>query len=279
MQGYGTAEVARLLDLRPHKVRALARSGFLSTTRGPRGEHRFTFQDLVLLRAAKALAEARVPSFRVYRALRSLKRQLPGDASLSALRITAIGDRIVVRDGAQAWHPESGQLALDFAVADLATRVAPLAQRRARAQWHPDAAMGSEDWYECGLELEEPAPAEAIAAYRRCLDLDADHAEAMVNLGRLLQADGRLHEAEDWYRRARTSRPDLAVAAFNLGTVLDELGRAREAIAIYELALAGDAGLADAHYNLSLLHERLNNRVAAFRHLRRYRELTGRRRR
>jgi tetratricopeptide (TPR) repeat protein len=277
MQGYGTADVARLLQMAPHRVRALARSGFLRAGRGPRGEYRFSFQDLVLLRAAQALADARVSPARVYRALRSLKRQLPSDRPLSELRIAAVGDRIVVRDGASAWYPESGQMTLDFSVADLATRVAPLARRRARLGPDRTEPLGAEDWFELGLETEEAAPAEAISAYRRCLELDAQHAEAMVNLGRLVQTQGRPHEAEELYRRARAVRPDLPIAAFNLGTVLDELHRGREAIEAYQAALDGDPNLADAHYNLSLLQEQAGDRVAAFRHLRRYRQLTGRR--
>jgi tetratricopeptide (TPR) repeat protein len=279
MKGYGTADVARLLHLPPRKVRALARSGVLRAGRGPRGRYQFSFQDLVLLRAAQALAEARVPAARVYRALRSLKRQLPSDRPLSGLRIVALGGRIVVRDGSSAWYPESGQLTLDFSVSDLATQVAPLVRRRAKAHREREEPLGPEDWFELGLELEESAPAEAIAAYRRCLDLDRHHAEGMVNLGRLMQGQGRRHEAEKLYRRARAVSPDLTVAAFNLGTVLDELHRPREAIEAYQTALDGDPDLADAHYNLSLLHEQAGNRVAAFRHLRRYRELTGRRKR
>ena len=40
-----------------------------------------------------------------------------------------------------------------------------------------------------------------------------------------------------------------------------------------------DPEFADAHYNLSGLYDQVGNAVAAFRHLRRYRELTGRPRR
>jgi tetratricopeptide (TPR) repeat protein len=275
MQGYGTIEIARLLEIPPHRVRALARSGFLRVGRGPRGAYRFSFQDVVLLRTAKALADARVPAARIHRALRSLKRQLPPDRPLSQLRIAAVGDRVVVRDDGTTWHPDSGQLTLDFAVSELATRVAPLARRRSRAgRTEP---MTAEDWFELGLELEDAAPAEAIAAYRRCLTLDPSHAEAMVNLGRLVQVQGRWHEAEKLYRQAQSVRPHLPVAAFNLGTVLDELRRPREALEAYQRALEGDPDLADAHYNVSLLHGQAGNRIAAFRHLRRYRELTGRR--
>lgn len=276
MHGFGTAEVARLLGMSPRQVRRVARTGLLRPVRVSRGAYRFSFQDLVLLRAAKALADAAVPGKRIHRALRSLARQLPENRPLSELRLTAEGSAIVVRDGRAAWIPESGQLTLDFLVADLATQVAPLAHQHARrrGQEQPADAKG---WFDLALELESVAPAEAEDGYRRALQLDPDLTEALINLGRLLQGQGRLHEAEDLYRRARTGQPDLAVAAFNLGTVLDEQRRPQEALEAYLSAIELDPGFADAHYNLSGLYEQLGNTVAAFRHRRRYRELTGRR--
>lgn len=276
MHGFGTAEVARLLGIPPWQVRRFARAGFLRPRRGPGHSYRFSFQDLVLLRAAKALWDANVPPRRIHRALRTLGRQLPRDRPLSELRLTAEGDAIVVRDGETAWLPESGQLTLDFLVADLATRVAPLAQQHARRHGRAEPA-DAEGWFDLGLELERAAPAEAEEAYRRALQINPDLAEALVNLGRLLQSQGRLHEAEDLYRRARTAQPDLAVAIFNLGTVLDEQERHHEALEAYRAAIEVAPDFADAHYNLSGLYERDGNAVAAFRHLRRYRELTGRR--
>lgn len=278
MHGFGTAEVSRLLGMTPRQVRRLATSGVLHPARGPRRTYRFSFQDLVLLRAAKALAEKAVPRRRLHRALRSLSRQLPRDRPLSELRITAEGDQVVVRDGHAAWVPESGQLTLDFLVADLATDVASLARQHARRRGHDDPS-DADGWFELAIELESAAPVEAEAAYRSALRLNPDLPEALINLGRMLQAQGRLHEAEDLYRRARTVQPDLAVAAFNLGTVLDEQRRPQEAADAYQSAVELDPGFADAHYNLSGVYEQLGNAVAAFRHLRRYRELTGRRHR
>jgi tetratricopeptide (TPR) repeat protein len=275
MPGFGTAEVSRLLGMTPRQIRWLARAGFVRPGRGARRAYRFSFQDLVLLRAAKSLTDARVSAKRIHRALRSLARQLPRDRPLSELRLTAEGSSIVVRDGHAAWVPESGQLTLDFLVADLATRVAPLARQlaRRRAQEDPSDAHG---WLALAVELEAAAPAEAEEAYRCALQLNPDFPEALVNLGRLLQSQRRLHEAEDLYRRARTAQPDLAVAAFNLGTVLDEQGRPRDALDAYLAAVDLDPGFGDAHYNLANLYERQGNAVGAFRHLRRYRELTGR---
>jgi tetratricopeptide (TPR) repeat protein len=276
MHGFGTAEVARLLGMSPRQVRRVARTGVLHPARVARRAYRFSFQDLVLLRAAKALADASVPGKRIHRALRSLARQLPADRPLSELRLTAEGANIVVRDGRAAWIPESGQITFDFLVAELATQVAPLAHQHARRRRQGEPADAS-GWFDLALELESVAPTEAEEGYHRALELNPDLTEALINLGRMLQGQGRLHEAEDLYRRARTGQPDLAVAAFNLGTVLDEQRRPQEALDAYLAAVELDPGFADAHYNLSGVYEQLGNTVSAFRHLRRYRALTGRR--
>ena len=121
MKSYTTRDVARLLGLSEPQVRSHARD-YLAPDRGPRNTYRFSFQDLVLLRTAKALGEARIAPRRIRRALRRLTSQLPAGRSLSGLRISSEGDRVVARDGEAAWQPESGQLLLDFDVAALAAR-------------------------------------------------------------------------------------------------------------------------------------------------------------
>src|SRR5689334_3727963 len=107
MKFYTTRDVARLLGWSEAQVRSHARVGYLAPARGPRNGYRFSFQDLVPLRAAKALSEARTGPRRTRRALRALARELPAGRSLSGLRLSSDGDRIVVRDGRDAWLPES----------------------------------------------------------------------------------------------------------------------------------------------------------------------------
>src|SRR5213593_3226313 len=202
MKGYNSRDVARLLGLTVAQVQAFARDGFLTPPprpgRGARRKLQFSFQDLVILRTAKALVAARIPTRRIRRALKQLRRQLPRGRSLAELRITAEGDRIMVSDGYTAWNPESGQAHLDFAVSDLATRAAPIARRTAQAARAVEGDLDAEDWYELGLEAVEPG--EARDAYRRALELDAHHADAHVNLGRLLHEQGMIEEAERLYR-------------------------------------------------------------------------------
>jgi len=275
--GYRAREVARMLGLSVAQLRGWVRAGFLSPERGPRGELRFSFQDLVLLRTAKGLLEAKVPSRRVRQALARLQKQLPEGRPISGVHISAEDGRIVVRDGRAAWQPESGQALFDFSVSDLAHDIAPLVRRAAAGRKaEPEAAdLDAEDWFVWGCELEEAAPAEAADAYRRALELDPVHAGAHVNLGRLLHEAGELQAAAQHYARALATHPEDATAAFNHGVVLEDLGRQADAIAAYQRALAVDPRYADAHYNLARLYERIGRRDAALRHLRSYKQLSG----
>jgi tetratricopeptide (TPR) repeat protein len=274
MTGYTTEEVARLLGLSPAQIRSYTRAGFLSPARGARGDLRFTFQDLVLLRAAKGLMAARIPAAQVRRSLRRLKQQLPRGRALSELRITAEGHRVVARDGAVAWNPESGQLVLDFDVARLAQRAAPLARRQAAAAREVEDDFDADDWFELGLELEVSAPEEARDAYRRALELDPHHADARVNLGRLLVESDRAEEAETHFRAVVADHPDHATAWFNLGIALEDRRRPNDAVKAYERAIAADRRLADAYFNLARLYEQAGKRAAALRNLSKYRLLT-----
>jgi len=269
MEGYGAREVARMLGLSVGQVRAYVRSGFLDPSRGPRGELRFSFHDLVLLRTAKGLVEARIAPRRVRSALKKLRAELPEGRELRGLHIAADGDRIVVGDGAARWQADSGQILFDFATRELARKVAPLSRRAVRDQV-PESA---DHWYERGCDLEESAPDEAREAYRRALELEPSHADVHVNLGRLLHESGDARAAAGHYRLALQARPDDVTAAFNLGVALEDQGLGDEAVAAYRNALSIDPACADAHYNLAMIHEKRGEGAAALRHLGAYRRL------
>jgi tetratricopeptide (TPR) repeat protein len=273
MSGYTSREVAKLLGVPVGRVRGFVRSGFIAPDRGARGALRFSFGDLVLLRAAKELIDQRIPSRRVRAALQKLRRDLPTGRPLSALSIAAEGGRIVVREGRRRWIPESGQQLFSFDVSELAERVAPLAERRAEEAKKAAASVPAEDWYELGCELETASPEKARDAYRRAIELDPDHADAHTNLGRLLHEAGQVAAAEGHYRRALAARPGDVTAEFNLAVAFEDEGRTEDALAAYQRVLAEDPRYADAHYNLARLYEHMGRGVAAVRHLKAYRKL------
>jgi tetratricopeptide (TPR) repeat protein len=273
MKTYTTRDAAELLGISEPQVRAQARAGFLSPGRGPRNSYRFSFQDLVLLRTAKALSRKKLPTRRIRRELRYLKRQLPEGRSLSGIRITTEGEKVLVRDGSAAWNPATGQIQLDLAVKDFASEVAPLARRAAKRARESSQPLTAAHWYQLGVDLEAAAPPEAAEAYAKALALDHKHADAHVNLGRLLAEAGKLGEAIEHYQAALEAVPKHSTAAFNLGIALEDQGKRAQAITAYERALAADPDFADAHYNLSRLYEQIGKRAAAIRHLSRYRML------
>ena len=275
MPGYSTRDISRLIGLSPAQVRSFVRSGLIFPERGPGRRFRFSFEDLVFLKAAKELLSARVGPRRIRRALAKLRQELPPGRRLSGLQLTAEGGRLVVGDGQRRWNPESGQILFNFDVAELARRVAPLARRayREAISTSSERTLSAEEWFAWGCELEPAAPDEAREAYQRAITLDPDHADAHVHLGRLLHEEGRPADAETHYRRALKIRPEDATAAFNLGVALEDLKRSREAIAFYERAAELDPANADAHFNAANLSEKLGDPASALRHLKSYRRL------
>lgn len=275
MIGYTVREVARALGLSERQIRSYARSNLLEPGRGPRNEYRFSFKDIIVLRAARELLSARIHPRTVRRALQKLRDQLPDGRSLTELRIETEGSGIVVRDRDKVWEPQSGQMILGFEVSELASRTAPFARRMVEEEIESDAA-GPEEWYDLGHELEAVSPAEAKEAYLKAILLDPAHVEAHVNLGRLLHDEGEVEEAEQLYRQAVAADSEHPVAWYNLGVALEDRSRLTEAIQAYRKAVLFDPALASAHYNLSRLYEQRGSKAAAIRHLAEYRRLRGR---
>src|ERR1700749_4087426 len=176
MHVYGTRDLQRLLGIGPSSVRSFISAGHGRTRKGSRGRLQFTFQDLIILRTARTLSGANVPTRRLNRCLRELRKALPDDVPLSGLSITAIGDQVAVREGRQHWDTESRQylLALDVSVES------GEGQLIAREEVAEDG--GSH--YERAYELEDNDPEAAIAAYQLCIGADGDHLEARINCGR-----------------------------------------------------------------------------------------------
>jgi len=242
-----------MLGLSASQIRAYAANGVLKPERGARGELRFGFEDLVILRTAGELA-TQVPERRVRRVLSRLRQRLSDEQSLTGVRLTADGEQVVVREGESVWNAESGQKLFDFGVA--ASRGLEVSE-----------GESADDWFELALDLEVTSVDEARAAYERVVAIDPEHVDAHVNLGRILHEGGAPLAAEKHYRAALALEPDHAVAVFNLGVALEDLGRMTDAIALYEKAIVLDPDNADAHYNLAGIYERRGDKAAAVRHL------------
>jgi tetratricopeptide (TPR) repeat protein len=269
-EGYSLRDVSKLLGLSRSIVGRLIEAGFVTPARGRRREYRFSFQDLVVLRAARELAEARIPSARILRSLRRLRAQLPDKVPLTGLRIEAVGDSVVVNEGDHKWRPDDGQYVFSFQVEapeSGLTFVKPAPS--------PAPAAKPTRWFEQGQALEAVDGLKAAEAYRQAIAEDEADIRAYVNLGRLLHEHGRLKEAQAVYRDAIAKCQADGTLLFNLGVLLEDQGRGRDAAGAYRAALSAEPELADAHFNLARLCEAQGLRREALRHWSAYRKLTG----
>jgi tetratricopeptide (TPR) repeat protein len=259
--------VQEMLGLSRTTVTGLIAAGFVSPVRGQRNEHRFSFQDLMLLRTAYALQQARIPPRKILRSLAKLKAALPAELPLTGLRITAVGADVAVRDRSGQWHADSGQLLMDFEVADVGGTVSFI-------QSAPTAAPPQEDdWFRKGEALEATDRSAAVRAYRRAIELEPTRVAPYLNLGAVLCEDSRFAEAVELYDVAAKVVGDEPLIHFNHAIALEDQGRPRDALAAYDRALALDASFADAHYNRGVLLEKLGDARGALRHFNAYRRL------
>src|ERR1700761_9273468 len=116
MPSYTVQDVGRVLRLKRSTIRSLVDAGFVNPERGARREYRFSFQDMIVMRTARALIDAKVPRKRIRHSLLDLRGHLPDTMPLSGLSICAVGDRVVVRDGQHRWQADTGQYLLGLDV-------------------------------------------------------------------------------------------------------------------------------------------------------------------
>ncbi|HVY37660.1 MAG TPA: tetratricopeptide repeat protein [Polyangia bacterium] len=276
MSGYTTQDVAKMIGVSSGRLRAYLRAGVLAPERGSRGELRFSFQDLLLLRKAEGLVKQRIPPLRVRRALRKLRDRLPDTHPLTGVQLGADGASVVVHEGSSRWQVESGQVLLSFDPPQPAADEMPLSMLRSRPAPPAEelAAPNVEEMYEIGCNIDEADPDQAEASYRQVLMQAPEHADAHINLGRILHERGDLRAAEAHYRRALTIRPGDATALFNLGVALEDQGLNEPALEAYAKAIESDGRNADAHYNAARLYDLAGDYTSALRHLRICRDLS-----
>ena len=241
MHAYRNKDLQRQFRLPASALQSLLRAGQIHPVKvGDRS--RYSFQDLLVLRMASALYEAKIPQKKITAALANIRSFLPG-ATLNALSVSR--DRVAA---AEERH---------------------LSVYKAKSPRNPPPHLAQRHFARA-ISLEKRDPEAARAAYEQSLAADTHHVEARLNLGRLLHLQGEHKAAEDIYRAGLTVN---ALLSFNLALLLEDLERESEAILAYRQALAHDPGFADAHFNLARLHEVAGRPREAFRHLLSYRRL------
>ena len=177
----------------------------------------------------------------------------------------------------------AGQLTLDFRIEAQPAKVLQLT----RLEPPPLAALmgagmprvessSAEHYFTTASQMDDGDPEtfdEAIALYRRALELDPYMVPALINLANVHYARDEIAEAQALYERAISLEPDVFEAHFNLGNIFHDLGIYREAQRCYRAALALNPQYADAHFYLAVTLEKAGQSSDARPHWRAYQQL------
>jgi tetratricopeptide (TPR) repeat protein len=107
---------------------------------------------------------------------------------------------------------------------------------------------------------------EAIAHYRKALQIKPDYGDANFDLGDALLQKGSVDEAIAQFQKALQINPDYTEAHFDLGIALLKMGNVGEAIAHFQRALQINPDYAEAHVNLGFTLLTMGNMDEAISH-------------
>ncbi|MBM3817556.1 MAG: tetratricopeptide repeat protein [Acidimicrobiia bacterium] len=239
----------RYAHLRDDHLRYMQKWGLIRPGDGRTGETCFAFADLAVIRQAD--------------------EALAGGATIRAVLRTLKASR-------------SGQLSLDFRLEAQPAKVLQLKRR----ETPPFAALmdpapppedsSAEQYFLAASILDDGDPAnfeEALAAYRRALEIDPYLVPALINLANIHYARDEIAEAQALYERAIALEADVFEAHFNLGNIFHDLGRYTEAQGCYRDALRLNPAYADAHFYLAVTLEKNGQSHDARAHWRAYQQL------
>lgn len=108
---YRTKEVVQILDISRRQLQYWAQTDLVVPSIKTRGGHnRYTFEDLVALKATKRLIDSGVSVQRIRRSIRALRRMLPQiERPLAELTLVATGDVVLVFHEGAVFEAVSGQ--------------------------------------------------------------------------------------------------------------------------------------------------------------------------
>ncbi len=113
---------------------------------------------------------------------------------------------------------------------------------------------------------------EAIALFKRAIQLNPNSAKSYYNLGMALEHIGKNEEAKKQYQMAINKDPHLLDAYINLGALLGEMGDYQEALKVLKSAIRIAPDYFPAYYNIAIAYSRMGKPKEGIALLRAYSE-------
>lgn len=144
-------------------------------------------------------------------------------------------------------------------------------QEAAYAAYHNAVLLAPEEmrWpYYLAVYYEEAGDFDnAIAGYRRSLEIEADYLNAWLRLGEVLVEAGRLEQADEAFIRALAIEPEQVVAIAGRGTVAMQLEDYERSIDFFLEALELQSEASQLHYRLGQAYRHVGDIETAQVHL------------
>ncbi|MCP3018146.1 hypothetical protein [Cupriavidus basilensis] len=251
MPTYTLKDAETMLGIPRSVATRLVTEGIITPTRGPRRQLLFTFQDMVPLRTANSLQDARIPTRLIVLALARVNASRGAGQPPTGVRIRAMGNEVATKGAGRGWQAMSGQMPMDFEPGEPGAAVVE-SLHDARAP-----AADAQDWFLIGAELVTEKPIEAEAAYRRALEAESTFLDPYLNL--------ELHAVRRRpVRRRGGTLPfrnlisaERTPAALQSWCRLEDMSQTGEALSSYERCITLAPGFADTHFNAARIYETL----------------------
>ncbi len=270
MSAYTLGEVARICGVSRWRVRYWERTALIGSSPRVGEQPAFGFRDLVSVRSIVGLLQSGVPLRRIRRSAAVVRERFPELEPLSGFRTWRDAPRVLLHHEG-VWMEPDGQLVLDFVRESGAGAIAPFLPPAEAS----DPLRAARAWFERGCELDGDRATweEAVACYRRAIELDPGCADAHCNLGSVFYNRGRRDEARGFFERTVALDPRHVEGHLNLGTLWEEEGGDERALAHYRQSLESDPLFPDIHVSMALIYEKLQLPRTARVHWRRYLQL------
>ena len=229
-----------------------------------------------MINAIKSLYSLGVSKKQIHRNLELVRGRLEANKPLSTATFRVIDGRLIYDDGKYLYCLQTGQYLLDLDRSESRSEKSVTDPKWTRILSFEDPDKKSADsvddnWYNLGVAKEEEEELEdAIACYKKELELNPQNFDAMINLGRLYQVSHEdLITARACYESVLLHEPEDDIANFNLGTVWDMLQNPKRAIACYEKAML----IPDSYFNKGRILEQMGRNEDAAEQFRIYHKM------
>ena len=94
---------------------------------------------------------------------------------------------------------------------------------------------------------------EALANYKKAIELDPNNPSLFTNMGVVLSKLGKTDESQEAFKKSAALNPAGAAQSFyNLGVTLTNSGKTAEAADAFKQSIAADSNFAESYYALGM---------------------------